>query len=75
MKIHVAFKNNTRDLQVDSTQSQDEVRDLISKAVLGEVKVLELADTHDRVHFINAAEIAYVTVDAGARRTVGFAGA
>jgi hypothetical protein len=70
VKIGVQFA--ARELVLESTQSQAEVEDAVTKALGSDSGVLTLTDERGRRVIVPVAKLAYVEIAEATQRPVGF---
>lgn len=74
MQIKIGFNQNSRELQIASEKSQEEVVNQV-REFLGDTnpaRLLELEGTKGEHHLIVRGEVAYVEVGSTAKSAVGF---
>lgn len=72
MEVKVGVLNTPRELVVDSTLSQDEVQELVEKALHDKAGVLGLTDERGRRVLVPVSQLAYVEIAESDHRRVGF---
>lgn len=71
MEIKIGIQNVARELTLESSQSAQEVRELL-RAAIAEGSLLELSDDKGRQVIVPAERIGYVDLGAENARRVGF---
>lgn len=71
MEIKIGVRNSTRELVLESTQSPDEVRATVDKAI-ADRGVVSLTDERGRTVHVPAEALAYVEIGPAEVRRVGF---
>lgn len=72
MQVKIGIRNVARELEFETTMTESQISDLVSRAVSGESKVLTLTDSKGNAHIVPAEAIGYVFVGAEETRRVGF---
>ncbi len=72
MEVKIGITDSPRELVFSSTQTQNEVEELVSAALGKDANVLSLSDEKGRRFLVHAAKIAYVEIGVGDARRVGF---
>ncbi len=73
MEVKIGVADSPRELLVTSSQSPDEVQELVNAALEGErTGVLALVDEKGRRYVMPAARISYVEIGPADGRRVGF---
>ena len=71
MEIKIGVRNSSRELVLESTQTPDQVREAVAKAV-ADRGVLSLTDERGRQVHLPAEALAYIEIGASEVRRVGF---
>ncbi len=74
MEIRIGIVNAPRELGFESSQTPDEIAELVQTAITGDAGILRLSDDKGRVYIVPTAGIAYVEVGAEESRRIGFVG-
>lgn len=72
MEVRIGVQHANRELMVESSQSSDEVQQLVSRALSGEDPVLVLVDERGRRVVVPAEKLAFVEIGEESARRVGF---
>ncbi|KZS58535.1 ATP-binding protein [Mycobacterium kansasii] len=72
MEVKIGITDSPRELVFASTQTPDEVEELVSAALREDSGLLSLSDDRGRRFLIDAAKIAYVEIGVADARRVGF---
>ncbi len=72
MEVKIGITDSPRELVFASSQTPDEVEELVDAAVQGGSGLLALTDDRGRRFLIHAAKIAYVEIGVSDARRVGF---
>ena len=72
MEVRIGVQHANRELTLESTQSSDEIQELVSKALSGEEKLLVLTDERGRKVVVPADKLAFVEIGEESARRVGF---
>ncbi|MCV7147361.1 MULTISPECIES: DUF3107 domain-containing protein [Mycobacterium] len=72
MEVKIGITESPRELVFSSTQTPDEVEELVSSALREGSGVLNLTDERGRRFMVNTAKIAYVEIGVADARRVGF---
>ena len=75
MEVRIGVQHANRELTLESTQSSDEIQELVSKALSGEEKLLVLTDERGRKVVVPADKLAFVEIGEESARRVGFGSA
>jgi hypothetical protein len=70
--VKIGVQHTPRELVVESTQTPDEVQQLVAEAINGGEGLLTLEDEKGRRVVVPAAKIAYVEIAEAETRRVGF---
>lgn len=73
MEVKIGVSESSRELVVNSEQSQSEVEALVAEALAGKNDVLSLVDDKGRKYLVQSAKVAYVEIGPADARKVGFA--
>ncbi|MBO0855916.1 MAG: DUF3107 domain-containing protein [Nocardia sp.] len=73
MEVKIGISDSPRELVIISSQTPEEVEELVSGALGGSGGVLSLVDEKGRKYLIQAAKIAYVEIGTATGGRVGFA--
>lgn len=73
MEVKIGVSESSRELVVNSGQSQAEVEALVAEALAGKQDVLSLVDDKGRKYLVQSAKVAYVEIGQSDPRKVGFA--
>ena len=74
MEVRIGVQHVTRELVVDSAESQEAVVAAVSAAVAGTTDVLALTDERGRQVVVPSNKLAYVEIGEPESRRVGFGG-
>lgn len=74
MEIRIGIVNAPRELGFESSQTPDEIAELVQTAITGDAGILRLSDDKGRVYIVPTTGIAYVEVGAEESRRIGFVG-
>ncbi|SNR39276.1 Protein of unknown function [Haloechinothrix alba] len=74
MEIKIGIQETARELVLASSQSLDEIDELISDALRSDDGLLRLTDDKGRLVVVPASKVAYVEMTPAEARRVGFAG-
>ncbi|MCV7122983.1 DUF3107 domain-containing protein [Mycobacterium lacus] len=72
MEVKIGITDSPRELVFTSTQTPDEVEELVSAALRTDSGLLSLSDERGRRFLIHSAKIAYVEIGVADARRVGF---
>jgi Protein of unknown function (DUF3107) len=72
VEVKIGVQNAPREIALESTQSADEISDLVSEALGSEGGMLSLVDDKGRRVLVPASKIAYVELGEPQERRVGF---
>jgi hypothetical protein len=72
VEVKIGVQHTPRELVVESTQTPDEVQQLVAEAINGGEGLLTLEDEKGRRVVVPAAKIAYVEIAEAETRRVGF---
>ena len=72
MEVRIGVQHVTRELVVDSAESQEAVIAAVSAAVAGTTEVLALTDERGRQVVVPSNKLAYVEIGEPESRRVGF---
>jgi Protein of unknown function (DUF3107) len=72
VEVKIGITDSPRELVFTSTQTPDEVEELVSTALRKDSDLLSLADEKGRRFLIHTAKIAYVEIGVADARRVGF---
>ncbi|GAB7141677.1 DUF3107 domain-containing protein [Mycobacterium riyadhense] len=72
VEVKIGITESPRELVFSSTQTPDEVEELVSSALREGSGVLNLTDERGRRFMVNTAKIAYVEIGVADARRVGF---
>ena len=72
MEVRIGVQHVTRELVVDSAESQEAVVAAVSAAVAGKTEVLALTDERGRQVVVPSNKLAYVEIGEPESRRVGF---
>ena len=75
VEVRIGVQHAHRELMLESSQSSDEVQELVSKALSGEDTVLVLVDERGRRVVVPADRLAFVEIGEESARRVGFGAA
>ncbi|SEF83579.1 Protein of unknown function [Actinacidiphila yanglinensis] len=75
MEVKIGVQHAPREINIESSQSADEVEAAVADALSGTSKLLTLEDEHGRKVLIPADRLAYVEIGEPAARRVGFGAA
>lgn len=73
MEVKVGVADTARELNINSTQTPEEVESLVADALKDSTGVLALVDDKGRRYVVPSARIAYVEIGTADSRKVGFA--
>jgi hypothetical protein len=74
VEVRIGVQHVTRELVVDSAESQEAVIAAVSAAVAGTTEVLALTDERGRQVVVPSNKLAYVEIGEPESRRVGFGG-
>ena len=74
MEVRIGVQHATRELVIDSAESQEDVIAAVSAAVAGTTEVLALTDERGRQVVVPSNKLAYVEIGEPESRRVGFGG-
>jgi hypothetical protein len=74
VEVRIGVQHVTRELVVDSAESQEAVAAAVSAAVAGTTEVLALTDERGRQVVVPSNKLAYVEIGEPESRRVGFGG-
>jgi hypothetical protein len=74
VEVRIGVQHVTRELVVDSAESQEAVIAAVSAAVAGTTEVLALTDERGRQVVVPSNKVAYVEIGEPESRRVGFGG-
>jgi hypothetical protein len=74
VEVRIGVQHVTRELVVDSAESQEAVVAAVSAAVAGKTEVLALTDERGRQVVVPSNKLAYVEIGEPESRRVGFGG-
>jgi hypothetical protein len=74
VEVRIGVQHVTRELVVDSAESQEAVAAAVSAAVAGTTEVLVLTDERGRQVVVPSNKLAYVEIGEPESRRVGFGG-
>jgi hypothetical protein len=74
VEVRIGVQHVTRELVVDSAESQEAVVAAVSAAVAGTTEVLALTDERGRQVVVPSNKLAYVEIGEPESRRVGFGG-
>jgi hypothetical protein len=74
VEVRIGVQHVTRELVVDSAESQEAVVAAVSAAVAGKTEVLALTDERGRQVVVPSNRLAYVEIGEPESRRVGFGG-
>ncbi|ORB85929.1 ATP-binding protein [Mycobacterium kansasii] len=72
MEVKIGITDSPRELVFASTQTPDEVEELVGAALREDSGLLSLSDDRGRRFLIDATKIAYVEIGVADARRVGF---
>ncbi|BBX95207.1 hypothetical protein MLAC_05010 [Mycobacterium lacus] len=72
VEVKIGITDSPRELVFTSTQTPDEVEELVSAALRTDSGLLSLSDERGRRFLIHSAKIAYVEIGVADARRVGF---
>ncbi|MGO9382824.1 MAG: DUF3107 domain-containing protein [Mycobacterium sp.] len=72
MEVKIGITDSPRELVLSSTQTPDEVEELVTAALREGSGLLNLSDDRGRRFLIHTAKIAYVEIGVADARKVGF---
>lgn len=72
MEVKIGVQHAPRELTVESSQSADEVEQMVADALAGKAKVFSLADERGRRVVVPSDKLAYVDIGEAGTRKVGF---
>jgi hypothetical protein len=72
VEVRIGIHNNTRELTVESAQTQEEIQQAVAAAVADESGILTLSDEKGRTVIVPARTLAYVELSGNGIRRVGF---
>jgi len=75
VEVRIGVQHAHRELMLESSQSSDEIQQLVSKALSGEEPVLVLVDERGRKVVVPAEKLAFVEIGEESARRVGFGSA
>jgi hypothetical protein len=73
VEVKVGVADTARELQINSSQTPEEVEALVADALKGTSNTLTLTDDKGRRYVVPAARVAYVEIGSADSRKVGFA--
>jgi hypothetical protein len=75
VEVRIGVQHAHRELMLESSQSSDEIQQIVSKALSGEESVLVLVDERGRKVVVPAEKLAFVEIGEESARRVGFGSA
>jgi len=75
VEVRIGVQHAHRELTLESSQSSDEIQQVVSKALSGEDPVLVLVDERGRKVVVPAEKLAFVEIGEESARRVGFGSA
>lgn len=72
MEVKIGIADSPRELVISSSQTPEEVEQLVSGALDGEGGIVALTDEKGRKFLIQAAKVAYVEIGNASSGRVGF---
>jgi hypothetical protein len=72
VEVRIGIHNTTRELTVESAQTQEEIQQAVAAAVADESGILTLSDEKGRTVIVPARTLAYVELAGNGTRRVGF---
>ncbi|HET7075570.1 MAG TPA: DUF3107 domain-containing protein [Mycobacterium sp.] len=72
MEVKIGITESPRELLLTSTQTPDEVEELVTSALRDESGLLSLTDDRGRRFLVQTSKIAYVEIGVADSRRVGF---
>jgi formaldehyde-activating enzyme involved in methanogenesis len=72
VEVRIGIHNTSRELTLDSTQTQGEIEQAVAAAVADDTGILTLADDKGRTVIVPARTLAYVELAGDGTRRVGF---
>jgi hypothetical protein len=72
VEVKIGITDSPRELVFTSSQTQDEVQELVNSALGADSNVLSLTDEKGRRFLVQASKIAYVEIGVADVRRVGF---
>ncbi len=72
MDIRIGIANSPRELNIESSQTADEVEKVVSAALTSEAKFISLTDNKGKLYIIPVASFSYLEMGGAAERRVGF---
>jgi hypothetical protein len=75
VEVRIGVQHAHRELMVESSQSSDEVQQLVARALSGEDPLLVLVDERGRRVVVPAEKLAFVEIGEESARRVGFGAA
>jgi hypothetical protein len=75
VEVRIGVQHAHRELMLESSQSSDEIQQIVSKALSGEEPVLVLVDERGRKVVVPAEKLAFVEIGEESGRKVGFGAA
>ncbi|MDX6349426.1 MAG: hypothetical protein QOF84_4216 [Streptomyces sp.] len=75
MEVKIGVQHAPREINIESSQSAEEVEKAVGEALSGASKLLSLTDEHGRKVLVPADRLAYVEIGEPATRKVGFGAA
>ncbi|CAN5901234.1 DUF3107 domain-containing protein [soil metagenome] len=72
MEVRIAVQHTSRELVLESAQSNSEITDAVQEALSGAGKMLVLADERGRTIMVPADRLAFVDIGEESVRKVGF---
>jgi hypothetical protein len=75
VEVRIGVQHAHRELMLESSQSSEEIQQLVSKALSGEEPVLVLTDERGRRIVVPSDKLAFVEIGEESARRVGFGSA
>jgi hypothetical protein len=75
VEVRIGVQHAHRELMIESSQSSDEVQQLVARALSGEDPLLVLVDERGRRVVVPAEKLAFVEIGEESARRVGFGAA
>jgi hypothetical protein len=75
VEVKIGVQHAPREINIESSQSAEEVEKAVGEALSGASKLLSLSDEHGRKVLVPADRLAYVEIGEPATRKVGFGAA
>jgi hypothetical protein len=75
VEVKIGVQHAPREINIESSQSAEEVEKAVADALSGTSKLLTLVDEHGRRVLVPADRLAYVEIGEPATRRVGFGAA